>query len=361
MKAGASAASLAPKLGRRLVRWAAAIALAAVASAPVYAEAAEVVHVVARGQTLVRIAQRYRTSVKAIQEANGLVPKQLLKPGLQLVIPEKGKEAEAAKKAAALHSGKPEAGKKGTAEAGKAKKDDPKKKGPAKPASYVQKPKRPGFVRIVRGAEKLEAQLITRQGRLVPAALPGVTRMLRHFPSNSKIPIDPRLATLIGMVSDHFGGRTIHVVSGFRPVTPTQYTKHSNHNVGRAVDFQVEGVPNTVVRDFCRTFRNTGVGYYPNSTFIHMDVRSTKVYWVDYSRPGEAPRYDSPVAQAAADEAAGDVDNAPGAAGVPGADPKKDGSPTPAPQEGGSGGTHPPPSQPVDPSTGNRSAQDRAP
>jgi len=363
MKAGAS------KLGRRLVRWAAAIALAAVASAPVYAEATEVVHVVARGQTLVRIARRYRTTVEAIRETNGLKPGELLKPGLHLVIPEKGKEAEAAKKAAALHGGKPESGKKG-AEAGKgaaAKKNDGKKKKDAKtlaaearsrkPVTYAQKPKRPGFVRIVRGTEKLEAQLITRQGRLVPAALPGVTRMLRHTASNAKIPIDPRLATLLGMVSDHFGGRTIHVVSGYRPVTPTQYTKHSNHNVGRAVDFMVEGVPNTVVRDFCRTFRNAGVGYYPNSTFVHMDVRSTKVYWVDYSRPGEAPRYDSPVAQAAADEAAGDVDSAPGAGGAPGPESKKDGSPTSAVQDGGSAGTHPPPSQPVDPSTGNRSSQ----
>jgi uncharacterized protein YcbK (DUF882 family) len=351
-----------------LVRWAAAIALAAVASGPVYAEAAEVVHVVTKGQTLVRIAQRYRTSVEAIRATNRLKPRELLKPGLHLVIPQKGKEADGAKKATARHADRLETAKKG-AEAGKgaaARKNDGKKKDPKvlaaearsrKPVTYAQKPKRPGFVRIVRGTEKLEAQLITRQGRLVPSALPGVTRMLRHFNSNAKTPVDPRLATLLGMVSDHFGGRTIHVVSGYRPVTPTQYTKHSNHNVGRAVDFMVEGVPNTVVRDFCRTFRNAGVGYYPNSSFVHMDVRSTKVYWVDYSRPGEAPRYDSPVAQAAADEATGDVDNAPGTGGVPKADVKKEGSPTPVPGDGGSSGTHPPPAQLVDPSAGNWSSQ----
>jgi hypothetical protein len=33
-----------------------------------------------------------------------------------------------------------------------------------------------------------------------------------------------------------------------------------------------------------------GVGYYPNSSFVHLDVRETNTYWVDYAGPGEAPR-----------------------------------------------------------------------
>jgi hypothetical protein len=27
---------------------------------------------------------------------------------------------------------------------------------------------------------------------------------------------------------------------------------------------------------------------------VHVDVRSTKAYWVDLSHPGEPPRYDKP-------------------------------------------------------------------
>jgi uncharacterized protein YcbK (DUF882 family) len=360
-----------PLAARRIVRWGGALlALAAATIAPVYAEAADIVHVVAKGQTLVRIARRYHTSVEAIREVNGLRPGQLLKPGLTLVIPEKGKEAEAAKKAAALHrkaEGGHDAGKGGKAgegskgdkgEGGKKKKEA---KGSAsdqgtKPEPYVHKPKRPGFVRMVRGSEKLETQFLTRHGRLVPSALAGLSRIMRHYPSNSKTPIDPRLATLIGMVSDHFGGRPLHVVSGFRPVTPTQYTKHSNHNIGRALDFTIDGVPNTVLRDYCRTFRNAGVGYYPNSTFVHLDVRSTKVYWVDYSRAGEAPRYDSPVAQASADESTGDVDSTSsgGGSGQPTTPESKSDTPPPPPAPAqapgdGSGEPHPPPPQPTDP------------
>jgi hypothetical protein len=92
-------------------------------------------------------------------------------------------------------------------------------------------------------------------------------------------------------VSDHFGGREVNVVSGFRPYSPGQYSRHSNHNEGRAIDFSIKGIANETVRDFCRSFRNVGVGYYPNSLFVHLDVRDGNAYWVDYAAPGQAPRY----------------------------------------------------------------------
>jgi len=34
-----------------------------------------------------------------------------------------------------------------------------------------------------------------------------------------------------------------------------------------------------------------GVGYYPNSVFIHLDSRDRDGYWIDYSRPGEKAIY----------------------------------------------------------------------
>ncbi|NUQ74447.1 MAG: DUF882 domain-containing protein [Polyangiaceae bacterium] len=270
------------------------------------ADAAEKLHTVYKGQTLGRIAKRYNVSVDALRDVNGLKRGQMIRPGLVLVIPEKGKEAEAAKRAAALRGAKSadqtkkaekkgkekEKGAKG-ADSVKGKARGEAKEGGGKVEKLTGKPKRPGFVKIVRGTERLETQLLTRHGRLVPSALPHLSRMLRFAPTGAKIPVDPRLATLLGLVSDHFGGKTIHVVSGFRPYSPTQYTRHSKHNVGHAIDFRVEGVPNTVLRDYCRTFRNAGVGYYPNSTFVHLDVRTAKTYWVDYSRPGDPPRYAS--------------------------------------------------------------------
>jgi len=118
-------------------------------------------------------------------------------------------------------------------------------------------------------------------------------------------PVDPRLVSLVGIVANHFGGRAIEVVSGYRGYTPTQYTPHSNHNYGKAMDFRIRGVSDEALRDFCRTLRSAGCGYYPNSSFVHLDVRDTKAYWVDWSRPGEPPKYDKP--GVAADEGASDV------------------------------------------------------
>ena len=92
-------------------------------------------------------------------------------------------------------------------------------------------------------------------------------------------------------MSDHFGGRTIEIVSGFRPYSEKQYTRNSRHNHGEAVDFRVVGVPTEVVFEHCRKFANVGCGYYPNSGFVHMDVRKRKTQWTDYSRPGQPPKY----------------------------------------------------------------------
>lgn len=324
--------------------WAALLGLFLVATPPA-ARAAEVEHVVARGQNLVGIARRYRVTVDAIREVNGLKPWEQLHPGQRLVIPERGKEAEAARRAAALRKDaeKKDADKKGAADKKSAEKKDADRKGAAgskddpradskargkkgdddgaragNEKGFARKPKRPGLVHMVRGTEQVELQLLTRSGRLNPKALPKLSQLLRS-PAGS-IAIDPRLASLIGMVSDHFGGRTIRVVSGYRPYSPTQYTPHSNHNIGRAMDFSVEGVPNTVVRDFCRSFRNAGVGYYPNSSFVHLDVRSAKTYWVDYSRPGERPRYQNSAPAPASAEAADDVAQATSAEAESGSD-----------------------------------------
>jgi hypothetical protein len=40
-----------------------------------------------------------------------------------------------------------------------------------------------------------------------------------------------------------------------------------------------------------RSFADIGVGYYPNSTFVHLDVRERSTLWVDYSGPGQTPCY----------------------------------------------------------------------
>jgi uncharacterized protein YcbK (DUF882 family) len=272
-------------------RWSSVLAAALVVASPLvafvgfpsFADGAEVTHVVEKGDKIDDLAKKYGVTVKAIASANKLKDPTHLKAGTKLVIP-----------------------------------------GAKKSSTFEAKPKHPGRVTFVRFGtqEKQELQLVTKKGKLVPGVLPRVSRMMRFAKLNIEHPIDPRLVQLVAQVSDHFGGRAIEIVSGFRPKTPTQYTPHSNHNVGRAIDMRVVGVPNEVLRDHCRTYKNVGVGYYPNSLFIHFDVRAKSTFWIDLSKPGEAPKY---VGQP-------DIDHALDDAAADGADlaPKDEGSAAPA-------------------------------
>ena len=256
---------------------------------------ADVQHVVARGHTVEAIANRYHVSAKAILEANHLKDPRRLRAGDVLTIP----KADGGKGKPEAGKGKVDAAKKGDAKLVKvaAKKEQ---------VTYAARPKTPHVVHLKRIATTEEADLRVKDGRgRVPAStLKAFEKMLRS-PSGLAHPIEPRLVALLGVVSNHFGSRKIEVVSGFRPYTPTQFTPHSNHNHGKAIDFRVVGVPNEAVRDFCRTLKNVGCGYYPNSTFVHMDVREQSAFWVDYSRPGESPRYNAPGLDA--DEGTSDV------------------------------------------------------
>lgn len=99
--------------------------------------------------------------------------------------------------------------------------------------------------------------------------------------------LDPGLLPRLQALADEFGGKPLAIVSGYRP----HARRGSRHRVGRALDVQVEGVPRRAVALFARSLPETGVGYYPNSSFTHIDVREESYHWVDRSGPGEAPQY----------------------------------------------------------------------
>ncbi len=249
---------------------------------------ADVQHVVARGHTLEAIAHRYHVTTQAIIDANHLKDARHLKIGETLTIP--GVQPAPSATAGAANA----KGKKGP---------DGK---PIKPVVYAMRPKTPDVVHVTRLAttEDYTLHVNARRGKVSPTVAKTAEQMMRSMGGLSH-PIEPRLVHLLAAVSNHFGSRKIEIISGFRPYSPLQHTAHSNHNIGKAVDFRVMGVPNEVVRDYCRTLRDVGCGYYPNSTFVHLDVRETSSFWIDYSRPGEPPRYNAPNLDA--DEGTSDV------------------------------------------------------
>ena len=101
--------------------------------------------------------------------------------------------------------------------------------------------------------------------------------------------VDKGLLVRLDSIAHHFEGRAISVVSGYRP-----QSRGSQHQTARALDLRVAGVSNEDLVAFCKTLTDTACGYYPNSSFVHVDVRNPgtgSVRWIDASGPHESARY----------------------------------------------------------------------
>jgi uncharacterized protein YcbK (DUF882 family) len=131
-----------------------------------------------------------------------------------------------------------------------------------------------------------------KQGRF---KLPGWSRFLRCHHTGRRHLMSPRLAALLYEVSKHFDWKRIEIVAGYRAprVAKEKGNPKSPHKQGLATDFRVRGVAQSEVRDYVRAaFDKVGVGWYPNSDFVHLDIRKKGTFfWIDYSGPGERARY----------------------------------------------------------------------
>lgn len=238
-------------------------------------------HKVYKGQRLGSIAKRYNVSVEAICYASGISRRDPIHPGDTLLIPGKGDENGSYARQLRLK------GQVTVVEEPKETKEArARRKSGDSWRKFQKAPWKRGFVILVGFNDSWKGYVIGPDHKVLPKAREEISRVLAATGQRPRI--HSRLIELIAKVSDTFGGRPLRVVSGYRE---RSYAAASRHRTGRALDFSIPGVPNEAVRDYVRGFDNVGVGYYPNSTFVHMDVRDHDTYWIDYSGPGEAPQY----------------------------------------------------------------------
>ena len=140
--------------------------------------------------------------------------------------------------------------------------------------------------------EAMALRLRDTKGRPVKGMQRRFDHFLRCHYTNVEHKMDPRLMRLLFTTGHHWPGRRLEVVSGYRHPDVAK-NPHSPHMKGLACDFRVEGVKTAELRDYLRrTFDKVGVGYYPNSSFVHLDVRKDRsAFWIDYSGPGERAIY----------------------------------------------------------------------
>src|SRR6185503_4035100 len=87
--------------------------------------------------------------------------------------------------------------------------------------------------------------------------------------------------------------RAVYLYSGYRPgarVYDGAASHRSRHAEGRALDLSVAGVAKEDIFAVCHELPDVACGYYPNTKFVHVDVRprgSGGGTWVDASGPGE--------------------------------------------------------------------------
>ncbi len=213
-------------------------------------------HRVESGQRLESIARRYGVSVAAMRAANDLAIKDVIRPGQVLAVPEPGENLDQARDLLAANN-----------------------------RSFLRAPKRKGHLELLGYNEQFRGTCFDKKGKLLPSAYSSVSRVLAATGNRPRL--EPRLVRLLVSISDAFGGRPLRIVSGYRT---TSFYQDSRHKLSHAVDLSIPGVPNEVLRDYLRTLPKVGVGYYPNSSFVHFDVREYSAYWVDYAGPGEKPR-----------------------------------------------------------------------
>jgi uncharacterized protein YcbK (DUF882 family) len=136
-------------------------------------------------------------------------------------------------------------------------------------------------VELVNTGEQMEVRFDVTTGEADAATYKRLRHFMRCQRTGAETPIDPRLIDLLYRLSQRTRQR-IQVVSGFRaPMFST--AELSYHTRGMAADIRIPGMTPLMVRDLAESMGVGGLGYYPTSQFVHVDVRTERARWIDYS------------------------------------------------------------------------------
>lgn len=128
--------------------------------------------------------------------------------------------------------------------------------------------------------EKLEA-VYWENGAYVPDAVHALNKVLRDYRNDEVHPMNPGLYDILDQIAKKTETKNpFQVISGYRsPETNKllsersgEVAKRSLHMDGKAMDIYLEDVALEHVRAAALDLGRGGVGYYPSSKFVHVDV-----------------------------------------------------------------------------------------
>ena len=134
--------------------------------------------------------------------------------------------------------------------------------------------------------ERLTAEYFCR-GAYVPDALAAINHHLRDFRTGEEHLIEPALLDLLHrLTAATETTRPFHVISGFRsPKTNMMLREKSAgvaasslHMAGKAIDIRLADVPLPALRAAALGLKAGGVGFYPESNFVHVDTGRVRAW-----------------------------------------------------------------------------------
>lgn len=125
------------------------------------------------------------------------------------------------------------------------------------------------------------------EGEYVPQALTDINHILRDHRTGEEKEIDTGLVELLFDLGRKLKStRPFHIISGYRsPQTNSTLNagssgvaRNSLHIKGMAIDIRLPGYELKTLQRAAFDLRRGGVGYYPSSNFLHVDVGRVR-YW----------------------------------------------------------------------------------
>lgn len=127
-----------------------------------------------------------------------------------------------------------------------------------------------------------------REGHYDEKALMQLSHLLRDKRNNKEHPINPQLLDVLHRLQATLGTKDpYHVICGYRSKETNAFlhkksrgvAKNSLHVQGKAIDLRQEHLSLKELRNAARSLKAGGVGYYPKSNFVHIDVRPKPISW----------------------------------------------------------------------------------
>lgn len=123
--------------------------------------------------------------------------------------------------------------------------------------------------------------------KYLPDAFDRLNYVLRDFRTGDIFPMDPRVLDILNIIQSKTGSdKPFEILSGYRsPKTnamlrkaSTGVARNSFHMYGQALDIRLPGFSTRRLREIARSLRAGGVGFYPNSDFVHIDTGKVRTW-----------------------------------------------------------------------------------